>query len=142
MSIDSYQPVEDAFRDGTIESQDSETLARFLLALANKPIPNESVRHRDIIRGLTINHMLLQRHNKSLSDSNTRLSWFVAILTIVATATGIAQMWYANKADVRAEAEERRAEAKEMTQRTAATPVPGSLPASRPASAAASSATK
>ncbi len=143
MSTDNYQPVEDAFRDGTIETQDSETLARFLLALANKPIPNETVRHRDIIRGLTINHILLQRHNKSLSDSNARLSLFVAVLTIVATVTGIMQMCYAYKADKRADAEERRAEATGKKNRTPiAIPSAAPLSFSHPTSTTPSSAKK
>ena len=54
-----YQTVEDAFREGEVESKDSITLGRYLLALANQPIESDRVKHRDIIRGITINHVLL-----------------------------------------------------------------------------------
>jgi hypothetical protein len=85
MSQDNYQPVEDAFSNGQVESQDSETLKKYLLALSNQPIHNELVRHRDIIRGLTINHLLLQRHIETLNQQNSKTQrWFMVFAVIAA----------------------------------------------------------
>jgi len=85
MSQDNYQPVEDAFSNGQVESQDSDTLKKYLLALSNQPIHNELVRHRDIIRGLTINHLLLQRHIETLNQQNSKTQrWFMVFAVISA----------------------------------------------------------
>lgn len=85
MSQDNYQPVEDAFSNGQLESQDSDTLKKHLLALSNQPIHNELVRHRDIIRGLTINHLLLQRHIETLNRQNSKTQrWFMVFAVISA----------------------------------------------------------
>lgn len=80
-----YQPVEDAFRDGKINEQGYENLSSFLIALSNEVIPNENVRHRDIIRGLTINHILLQCHIDSLNKQNSKTQrWFMVFAVISA----------------------------------------------------------
>jgi hypothetical protein len=98
MSDDRYQAVEDAFRDGTIDARDSGTLRQYLLVLSNQPIRNDMVRHRDIIRGLTLNHILLQRHTDGLNKQNGRLQWLVVALTIASLLGTVAQVWYAQKA--------------------------------------------
>ena len=80
-----YQPVEDAFRDGKINEQSNEKLSSYLIALSNEVIPNENVRHRDIIRGLTINHVLLQRHIEELNKQNSKTQrWFMLFAVISA----------------------------------------------------------
>lgn len=85
MSQNNYQPVEDAFSNGRVELQDSDTLKKYLLALSNQPIHNELVRHRDIIRGLTINHLLLQRHIETLNQQNSKTQrWFMVFAVISA----------------------------------------------------------
>ena len=86
-----YQPVEDAFRDGKINEQSNETLSSFLIALSNEVVPNENVRHRDIIRGLTINHLLMQRHINSLNKQNSKIQKWVIALAIAALIAGAAQ---------------------------------------------------
>ena len=100
-----YQTVEDAFREGEVESKDSTTLGRYLLALANQPIESDRVKHRDVIRGITINHVLLQRHIAELDKKNANTQKLVVALTIAAVITGGIQIWYASKADKRSEAE-------------------------------------
>ncbi|MEH6638180.1 MAG: hypothetical protein V7717_02775 [Porticoccaceae bacterium] len=94
-----YQPVEDAFREGTVESASTEELQNYLLALSNQPIPNEMVRHRDIIRSITINHMLLQRHVgilqnhiTQLNESNGKLQKWVIALAVAALVTAGTQV--------------------------------------------------
>ena len=106
MSKQPYQPVENAFRDGKIEEQNNESLSSFLIALSNEVVPNENVRHRDIIRGLTINHILLQRHIERLNKQNSKIQKLVIVLTVAAVIIGIPQLWFAYKADKRAETEQ------------------------------------
>ncbi|MGH8615286.1 MAG: hypothetical protein ACREYF_25520 [Gammaproteobacteria bacterium] len=48
-----------AFDDNALSSCDNETLQKHLIALANEQVPNTSVQHRNIIRGITINHVLM-----------------------------------------------------------------------------------
>lgn len=103
MSIENYQLVENAFRKGTINEHDSATLGEFLMALSNQPIENDRVKHRDIIRGITINHMLLQRHVDALDKKNDLTQKLVIALTIAALIGTGAQTWFALKADKRAE---------------------------------------
>lgn len=105
MSKHQYQPVENAFRDGKIEEQSDDTLSSFLIALSNEVILNENVRHRDIIRGVTINHLLMKRHIDRLNRQNSRTQKLVISLTIAALIVGIPQIWFAYKADKRAETE-------------------------------------
>lgn len=116
MSAANYQSVEESFRDGTIEAQDTETLGLFLLTLANQPLPNEFVRHRDIIRGFTINHILLQRHIGALDKKNARTTVLVVVLTIASLIGTASQTWYGYKADKKSEAESRSTEAKSQPQ--------------------------
>ena len=106
MSKHPYQPVEDAFRDGKIEEQNNESLSSFLIALSNEVMSNENVRHRDNIRGLTINHILLQRHIEWLNKQNSKTQKLVIVLTVAAVIIGIPQLWFAYKADKRAETEQ------------------------------------
>lgn len=112
MNEDRYQPVEDAFREDRIQSEDSATLGRYLHALSNQPIHNDLIRHRDIIRGITINHVLLQRHIADLDRKNTNTQRLVLVLTIASVLTGAFQIWYAYRADNRSVIEAERAAAK------------------------------
>jgi hypothetical protein len=60
MTIEDWGKVDAEFKDGTLLSCDTRTLQNHLLALSNQQIRNESIQHRDVIRGITINHILLQ----------------------------------------------------------------------------------
>ena len=88
-----YQPVEDAFRDGKINEQSNENLSSFLIALSNEYLPNENVRHRDIIRGLTINHILLQRHIEGLNKQNSKTQRWVMALAVAALISSVVQIF-------------------------------------------------
>lgn len=103
MSIENYQPVEDAFRKGTIDEHDSATLGKFLIALSNQPLENDHVKHRDIIRGITINHILLKRHIDALDKKNDLTQKLVIALTVASLIGTGAQTWFALKADKRTE---------------------------------------
>ena len=103
---DCYQSVENAFQEGRIAHTDTATLTEYLNALSNQPIPNEYVRHRDIVRGLTINHILLQRHIAELDRKNGTTQKLVIALTLMSLFASGAQIWYAIRADDREEQEQ------------------------------------
>ena len=90
MSQDNYQPMEDAFRDGVIASETSDVLQKHLLALSNQVIRSDAVQHRDIIRGITINHILLQRHIDGLNKQNSKTEKLVIAFTVASLiGTGV-----------------------------------------------------
>lgn len=90
--MDIYQPMEDAFRDWTVLGQDKEILFQHLRALSNKPIESEHVRHRDIIRGITINNILMQRHIDALEKRAKFLTVFVAVISVASLLAALAQI--------------------------------------------------
>lgn len=120
-----YQAVEDAFREGRIASEDSATLRQYLEALSNQPLPNEFIRHRDIVRGLTINHILLQRHISDLDRKNATTQKLVMALAAASLLASGGQIWYATRADDRAVEEAQRAAAIKPRAAQPALPIPG-----------------
>lgn len=94
-----YQAVEDAFRDGTVEQKDAATLQKYLVALTNQVVHNDSVRHREIIRGITINHILMQRHIDGLNNQNRKTECWVIALAVASLIATASQTWFAYVAD-------------------------------------------
>ena len=80
-----------AFQDGSFEFADNDSLQQYLISLSNQNIPNSSVQHRDIIRGLTINHILLQKHITKLDAKNSKLQCWVMLLAVAALVSTIVQ---------------------------------------------------
>ena len=96
MSIEkqeAYDRMNSAFQDGTFESSDSATLQGYLVSLANQSIVNSQIQHRDIIRGLTINHILLQRHIEGLNKQNTKTQRWVIALAVAALLSSVVQIF-------------------------------------------------
>jgi hypothetical protein len=94
-----FDATEKAFVENTITDCDDEALQKHLLLLSIEPIPNTSVQHRNIIRGITINHILLQRHIDRLNKQNSKMQWLVVVLTIASLIGTGSQVWYADRAD-------------------------------------------
>ena len=95
MSIEQWEAANKAFESGAIEKCTDAELRAHLLSLANQSIQNASIQHRDVIRGLTLNHLILQRHIDRLDRQNTRTQcWFMAlaVASLIGTA---AQVYYA-----------------------------------------------
>lgn len=63
-----------AFRNGKVSSADEEQLQKRLQNLCTGNVPNGTVRHREIIRGLTINHIQMARTIRALEDTMQRLN--------------------------------------------------------------------
>jgi len=100
--LDQYESAHKSFRSGEVMLEDNETLISHLSGLANQNNINEGTQHRDIIRGITINHILLQRHIDGLNKQNSRTQKLVIALTAAALLSGIPQIWFAYSADKRA----------------------------------------
>lgn len=84
--------MEAAFGNNEILTVPEETLQKYLSVLCTEPVPNELVRHREIIRALTINHLQIQRYINKLNTRNTILTCliiFLTVLTSVATGFGV-----------------------------------------------------
>lgn len=97
-TLDNYEAADQAFRSGKILSDSNQELLRYLHGLSNLNNVNSGTQHRDIIRGFTINQIMLQRHIDKLqahiSDldaKNARTQCLVMWLTIAALFAGIAQ---------------------------------------------------
>lgn len=97
-SLEDYEAADKAFRTKAILSQDSEVLLAHLNGLSNQNNTNTGTQHRDIIRGITINNILLQRHINSLQShitsldaKNSKLQWWVMALAIAALVGTVVQ---------------------------------------------------
>lgn len=108
--LDNYETADAAFRTGRVLTESNETLLAHLHGLSNQNNINTGTQHRDIIRGLTINNILLQRHVESLQGhitaldgKNSRLQWSVVALTIASLIAAVVQTTVAIRAELRAE---------------------------------------
>jgi hypothetical protein len=102
--LENYDGAHAAFISGAVLTDSNEKLITHLHGLTNQNNTNTGTQHRDIIRGLTINHILLQRHIDGLNRLNNRTQNFVIALTLASLFGTGAQVWYAAKADKTPEA--------------------------------------
>jgi hypothetical protein len=102
MSLEDWEEANASFMDGTLLSCDTPTLQKHLLALSNQQIRNETIQHRDVIRGLTINHILLQRHIDALNEQNAKTERWVIALAVAALIAAVVQTTVAIRAEIRA----------------------------------------
>lgn len=91
--IENYESAHEAFRTQSILSDSNEKLIEYLHGLSNQNNINTGTQHRDIIRGLTINHILLQRHIDGLNKQNSKTQKLVIVLTIAALVSSIVQIF-------------------------------------------------
>lgn len=96
--LEDYEEADSAFKTKAILSQDNQTLIKHLHGLANQNNVNSGTQHRDIIRGITINNMLLQRHIDTLQNhitnldaKNSKLQKLVVLLAVAALFGTIVQ---------------------------------------------------
>ena len=92
-----YGDVVSAFNDETVIKKDSETLQKFLLLIANNATGDDAAQARDIVQGLTINHILLQRHIEKIENGNRNIQIIIVILMIISIATSCIQIWITEK---------------------------------------------
>lgn len=80
--IAAHSKVDQAFETGSVaQASDSELMA-YLTTLCTGNVPNPSVQHREIIRGITINHLQTARVIARLNRQNTILTWVVIVLAV------------------------------------------------------------
>ena len=104
MTTPNPQDLRNALNDGSIESVDSETLKKYLVLISRSTGPWK-FDEGHIVIGNTLNHILLQRHIEGLNKQNAITQYLVIALTIASLIGTTSQIWYADKADKRAEAE-------------------------------------
>lgn len=90
--------MELAFRNGQVAAASDEQLQRWLQNLSTGHVANEMVRHREIIRGITINHIQMARTIRQIEETmrklnagNERTQRLIIRLTWVAVAVGVVQ---------------------------------------------------
>lgn len=72
---------DELFDQGIIFDASDEELKNALKDLSTGNVSNETVRHREIIRGITINTIINQRYIDKLEYRNQLLSWVIIALT-------------------------------------------------------------
>ena len=80
------------FESGKIFDVNDNALLQVLNQICTEGIPNETVRHRAIIRGITVNHILMKRHIDSLNKINRKTQLLLIILTVALLATSSIQI--------------------------------------------------
>lgn len=91
--LDNYEAADAAFKSSRVLTQSNDVLLEHLHGLSNQNNTNSGTQHRDMIRGFTINQILLQRHLQTLNKSNSRLQLAVLWLTLLSTVSSVIQIW-------------------------------------------------
>jgi hypothetical protein len=93
-----HSEIDKAFESGSIQNATEEQLQRWLQNLSTGNVPNESIRHRETIRGITINHIQMARTIQQLettirrlNTSNDKTQRLIIRLTWVAVIVGVFQ---------------------------------------------------
>ncbi len=81
--------VSAAFQNGSIFKADDDKLDKYLRWLASAPVPNDLIRHVQIIRGLTINTIKTDRYIKQANRQNTIHTYIIFGLTALAIVVSI-----------------------------------------------------
>lgn len=71
------------FAKGDVLTASDEKLQEYLMSLSSGHVPNDMVRHREIIRGMTINHIQMKRHIDGLNRQNSFTQKCVIALTVM-----------------------------------------------------------
>lgn len=109
------QDLQNALNDGSIETANSETLKKYLILLSQNNGPF-APKQEYIVIGNTINSILMQRHIDNLNEKNALTQKLVIALTVASLLVGIPQIWFAYRADKRAETEQKTIAAQQQEQ--------------------------
>ncbi len=82
-----------AFATGSVFGAGEPELLEYLQTLSTGHIPNDAVRHREIIRGLTINHIQMRRLIDRLDRQNQRVTFWFIVLAVLALVSALIQIW-------------------------------------------------
>ena len=78
--LDRYEEADRSFRVNEILTDSDEKLLEHLSGLSNLTNINTGTQHRDIIRSITINHILLHRHVETLQGQVKELHGHITAL--------------------------------------------------------------
>lgn len=82
-----------AFQDGSVFTADDAALNRYLSYLSSNSVPNDTVRHREVIRGLTINTIKTFRFVDAANRANKRYTLIIIFLSTIAIAVSGFSIW-------------------------------------------------
>lgn len=90
------------FEKGEVLNASDEKLQEYLMSLASGHVPNDMVRHREIIRALTINYIQMKRHIDGLNRRNSFTQYCVIALTVMSLLGTAVQAIIAIRTEIRA----------------------------------------
>jgi len=97
--LKTHDEVMTAFRDGKVKDATDDQLAAWLQNLATGSVPNDTIRHAEIIRALAINHAQMARvirglegTMRELNAANARTQTAVQRLTFVGIGLAFLQV--------------------------------------------------
>jgi hypothetical protein len=79
-----------AFDQGTVFEAEEKTLRLYLEFLCSEDVPNEAVRHRELLRGITIHYIQLTRLIALLESRNKNTQFWFMLLAIGSIVIGLA----------------------------------------------------
>ena len=74
--------IQTAFENGSVFDADDQTLLGYLQSLCSEDVPNEDVRHRELLRGITIHYIQTARLIASLEARNNKTQFWFMVLAI------------------------------------------------------------
>ena len=80
-----------AFGDESVFNASGDDLRLYLKVLCREGVPNEYVRHREIVRGITINNLMMTHVLRRLSRSNTWLSIALGLVSVASLIASLVQ---------------------------------------------------
>lgn len=70
-----------------------DNLDQALFELSTGYVPNDMVKHREIIRAITINSIKNQRHIDRIERRNEKLTYLIILLTVVSIILSVIQIF-------------------------------------------------
>jgi hypothetical protein len=86
--------ISTAFETGSIFQADNEKLLQYLQSLCSEDVPNEAVRHRELLRGFTINYIQMARLIGLLETRNKRTQLWFMVLAVGSILLGLIELLF------------------------------------------------
>ena len=83
LKVKALRDPDDLFKSGDVFKATEEELRNILKEASVRTVPNELVRHREIVRTLVVNNIQNQRHIDKIDNRNFVLTLMIVILTII-----------------------------------------------------------
>jgi len=78
-----------AFEDGSVFGANEQTLLSYLRSLCSEDVPNERVRHRELLRGITIHFIQTTKLIALLEARNKKTQFWFMVLAIGSIIVGV-----------------------------------------------------